>query len=94
MKVLAIEKELSFVSTEKAVMEQEAHRVYELYKMDKLREIYFTSEKHTAVIIFEVEDITEARKLVNSLPLVENNGIDFDLMELIPYNGLDRLIEK
>jgi muconolactone delta-isomerase len=94
MKVLAIEKELSFVSTDKAVMEQEAHQVYELYKMDKLRDIYFTREKHTAVIIFEVEDITEARKLVNSLPLVKNNIIDFDLMELIPYNGLDRLIEK
>jgi hypothetical protein len=94
MKILAIEKELSTMSTDKAVMEQEAYRVYELYKMDKLREIYFTKEKHTAVIIFEVEGLTEAWELVNSLPLVKNNVIDFDLLELIPYHGVDRLIEK
>ena len=94
MKVLAIEKELNIEFSKTELMVNEAERVYELYKDDKIREIYFQKQKHTAVIIFEVKDITEAKNLINSLPLVKNDVIDFDLMELTPYNGLDRLIEK
>jgi muconolactone delta-isomerase len=94
MKVLAIEKEMTKELGIQARMAEEAQRVYELYKADKIREIYFQKQNHTAVIIFEVKDIIEARNLINSLPLVINKLIDFDLMELIPYNGLDRIIEK
>ncbi|OGO59316.1 MAG: hypothetical protein A2029_05040 [Chloroflexi bacterium RBG_19FT_COMBO_47_9] len=94
MKVLAIEKEITQEFGNQAWMAEEARRVYELYKEDKIREIYFQKQNHTAVIIFEVKDITEARNLINSLPLVKNKLIDFDLVELIPYNGLDRIIEK
>jgi muconolactone delta-isomerase len=94
MKVLAIEKEITQEFGNQAWMAEEARRVYELYKEDKIREIYFQKQNHTAVIIFEVKDMTEARNLINSLPLVKNKLIDFDLVELIPYNGLDRIIEK
>jgi muconolactone delta-isomerase len=94
MKVLAIEKEITQEFGNRAWMAEEAQRVYELYKEDKIREIYFQKQNHTAVIIFEVKDMTEARNLINSLPLVKNKLIDFDLVELIPYNGLDRIIEK
>ena len=94
MKVLAIEKEITKDFGNQAWLAQEALRVYELYKADKIREIYFQKQNHTAVIILEVQDITEARNLINSLPLVKNKLIDFDLVELIPYNGLDRIIEK
>ena len=94
MKILAIEKEITKELGNQALMAEEAQRIYELYKADKIREIYFQKQNHTAVIIFEVTDIIEARNLINSLPLVKSNMIDFELMELIPYNGLDRIIEK
>ncbi|OGN92809.1 MAG: hypothetical protein A2Y88_11145 [Chloroflexi bacterium RBG_13_48_10] len=94
MKVLAVEKELNKEFNNTELMVNEAKRVYELYKADKIREIYFQKQNHTTVIILEVTDINEARNLINSLPLVKNKLIDFDLMELIPYNGLDRIIEK
>ncbi len=94
MKVLAIEKELNNQYNNTELMVNEAERVYELYKQDKIREIYFQKQNHTAVIIFEVKDMIEARELIDSLPLVKNKMIDFELMELIPYNGLDRIIEK
>jgi muconolactone delta-isomerase len=94
MKVLALEKELIEGSSNKTLMELEAQRVYELYKKDKIRQIYFQKQKHTTVIVLEVEDISEARNIISSLPLVENKIIEFDLIELIPYNGLDRIIDQ
>jgi muconolactone delta-isomerase len=94
MKILAIEKDLNKEFNNTELMVNEAQWVYELYKEGKIREIYFQKQNHTAVIIFEVTDIIEARNLINSLPLVKHNVIDFDLMELIPYNGLDRIIGK
>jgi hypothetical protein len=41
MKILAIEKVL---------LEKEANRVYELYKQDKIREIYFHKKNHIALV--------------------------------------------
>jgi muconolactone delta-isomerase len=94
MKVLAMEKELNKESGNPDLMVNEAERVYKLYKEDKIREIYFQKQHHTAVIVLEVQDISEARNIISSLPLVENKIIEFDLIELIPYNGLDRIIDK
>ena len=92
MKVLAIEKELDQVSGNAALLTEETHRVYELYKLGKIREIYFQEQNHCAVIVFEVSDLGEARDLINTLPLVTGHAIDFDIMELVPYTGLDRII--
>jgi hypothetical protein len=94
MKVLALEKELNKESGNPDLMVNEAERVYKLYKEDKIREIYFQKQNHTAVIVLEVQDISEARNIISSLPLVENKIVEFDLIELIPYNGLDRIIDK
>jgi muconolactone delta-isomerase len=94
MKVLALEKELNKESGNPDLMVNEAERVYKLYKEDKIREIYFQKQNHTAVIVLEVQDISEARNIISSLPLVENKIIEFDLIELIPYNGLDRIIDQ
>jgi muconolactone delta-isomerase len=94
MKVLALEKELNKESGNPDLMVNEAERVYKLYKENKIREIYFQKQNHTAVIVLEVQDISEARNIISSLPLVENKIVEFDLIELIPYNGLDRIIDK
>jgi len=94
MKVLALEKDLNKESGNPDLMVNEAERVYKLYKEGKIREIYFQKQHHTAVIVLEVQDISEARNIISSLPLVENKIIEFDLIELIPYNGLDRIFDK
>ena len=44
MKVLAIEKELNNQFNNTELMVNEAERVYELYKQDKIREIYFQKQ--------------------------------------------------
>jgi hypothetical protein len=99
MKILAIEKEIDGIdweNQEETLMQetlmQEAHQVYQLYLSDNLREIYFTHEDN-AVLVLECESLDAARKLVDSLPLVQKHMIDFQIMQLRPYPGYGRILK-
>lgn len=95
MKILALEKEVDGVDWSNCdeVLKQEALKVYQLQKSGIIREIYF-NQNHCAVIILECESATVAKNTLNELPLVKNRLIEFEIMELTPYNGFDRIIEK
>jgi hypothetical protein len=94
MKFLALEKEVEGVNwdLQKHILEKEAKHVYNLYAAGIIREIYF-SETKNAVIILECASMTEARNVVQSFPLVENNLIEIDVIELHPYSGYSRLFK-
>ncbi len=93
MKILAIEKEIADVEWDKAedLLKAEAHRILKLYLSNTLREIYFT-ENRNAVLILEANDMDTAKQLLDSLPLAKSGKITFDMMELRPYTGYERLI--
>jgi hypothetical protein len=94
MKILAIEKEVPGVdwsTVSKIVLAQEALDVYGMYLKEQLREHYFNEEKR-AVLVLECDGRAQAQELLGRLPLVENNLIAFELMELHPYTGFDRIM--
>ncbi len=93
MKFLAIEKGIPNVdwSSLSQLLTEEARHVYELYLNDELREIYFTEDRN-AVLILESESITSAKALLNGLPLVRDGFIAFDVMQLRPYTGFQRML--
>jgi muconolactone delta-isomerase len=93
MKILALEKETPGVAGDqfKPHLRAEAARVWELYQAGILREIYFSQDEHTAVLILECADAAEARQVLNSLPLVKEGLISFQVIPLAPYSGLARL---
>ncbi|PLX11098.1 MAG: superoxide dismutase [Marinilabiliales bacterium] len=95
MKILAIEKELADVdwSMENDTLEHEAQHAYQFYLSGYFREIYF-NEYHNAVIILECDSLEKANELLTSLPLVKKGMIAFDLMELNPYTGYQRIMKK
>lgn len=96
MKILAIEKELPGVDwnkVEKELSEQEARDVYKMYLAGRLREHYF-NEKKCAVLLLECADKAQAQEILGELPFVQNKLIEFELMELHPYSGYDRIIGK
>lgn len=95
MKILAIEKEVPGVnwsSVSKELLVQEARDVYKMYLAEQLREHYFNEEK-CAILVLECDSRTQAQELLRKLPLVENNLITFEIMELHPYTGYDRIIQ-
>jgi len=96
MRILALEKELPDTTARQFTpyLKAEAARIWELYKSGKLREIYFRGDRSEAVLIFECADVEEAEGLLNTLPLVKEGMIEFEVIPLIPYPGFERLFEK
>jgi hypothetical protein len=93
MKILALEKDVPGVTADQfpAHLQDEARRVWELYKAGIIREMYFRQEKTDAVLMLECADAAEAREVLNTLPLVREKLIDFEIIPLVPYPGLERL---
>jgi hypothetical protein len=92
MKYLAIETELNKGGKSiESLLESEARRIYELYLQGIIRECYFSKEGQNAIMIMECKNELEAHKTLKTLPLVEENIIEFQLFTLLPYTGLDRI---
>lgn len=96
MKILALEHETGSATAEQFTphLKTEAVRVWELYQSGILREIYFSQAEHTAVLILECTDTSEAHQVLNTLPLVRAGLITFQVIPLIPYSGWARLFIK
>lgn len=93
MKILAIEKPAPESSDDQfaAFHRQEANRVWELYRSGVIREVYFRMDRQEAVLILECNDLEEGSRVLESLPLVANRLISFDVIPLAPYTGFERL---
>jgi hypothetical protein len=93
MKLLAIEKETSLVNwdVENEILINESYQVYHLFQEGIIRDIYFTENKD-AVIILECVTKEEALNVLSTLPLVKEGLISFEVIELRPYTGFDRII--
>lgn len=93
MKILAVEKEIP--GTEEIPfnphLKDEARRVWELYLAGVIREIYFREDQHTAVLMLECKDAEQAGEILNTLPLVKQKLIAFDIIPLTAYPGFSRL---
>jgi len=93
MKILALEKELPGAAAEKFKphAKAEALRAWELYQSGIIRELYFRQDRNEAVLVLECRDLAEAESVLNTLPLVKEKLIAFDLIPLVPYPGFARL---
>lgn len=93
MRILAIEREVPGVTDEdfRPHLKEEATRVWELYQAGVFRELYFRQDQPSAVLVLECADIEEANEVLNTLPLVKEKLIAFDIIPLIPYPGFSRL---
>jgi muconolactone delta-isomerase len=96
MKILALEVEVEGVSPERFEphLRAEARRAWELYQSGVIREIYFRADHSEAVLILECKDIQEAGQVLETLPLVEEGLIRFDVIPLVPYPGFARLFNE
>jgi muconolactone delta-isomerase len=94
VKILAIEQEFPGVTAADftpALKKAEAARAWELYQAGVVRELYFRQDYPGAVLILECANVAEAKELLNTLPLVKEGLITFDIIPLVPYPGFARL---
>lgn len=94
MKILAIEHDPSHTRDNQFTSEllhAEARRAWELHQAGIIRELYFRADRHEAVLMLECADVDEARSVLNTLPLVREKLIGFELIPLKAYPGFARL---
>lgn len=95
MKIIAVTKENGNVKREDFFphLKEETRTVWELYKQKIIREIYFRADRKDAVLIMECSDVGEAEKILNTLPLVREKLISFEIIPLRPYDGFEILFQ-
>ncbi|MFV0422895.1 hypothetical protein [Oleidesulfovibrio sp.] len=94
MKVLAIDK-VSPDATPERVRElfmKEVHHTIKMYLADIVREIYFREDRSGTVLMLEVPSLDEARKLIDTLPMVKDGLLEYDLIPLGPFMPLALLV--
>jgi muconolactone delta-isomerase len=72
-------------------LQEEAAHAWQLYQAGIIRELYFRQDERSAVLSLECPDVQEARRQLQSLPLVQAGLISFEVIPLIAYPGFARL---
>ena len=97
MKILAIEHDPPDVTDDQFTSEllrAEAQRAWELHQTGVIRELYFRADRSEAVLVLECADVDEARSILDTLPLVREKLIGFELIPLLAYPGFARLFAE
>ena len=97
MKVLAIGHPRSGVGWEHIApyVGEQARSVWERYEIDRVREFYLRADHRPgAVLVLECDDVTQAERLVATLPMAKAGLLDFELIPLRPYMGFRELFEN
>ena len=68
-------------------LEEEAKIAIQLFREEFIRELYSIKGGKGACMIIEASDEDEITKKLNVLPLVKNNYLDIDILEVKPYRG-------
>ena len=73
------------------LLQAEARRAWELQQAGIIRELYFRTDRDEAVLVLECANVEEALEVLNTLPLVREKLIGFELIPLTAYPGFARL---
>jgi hypothetical protein len=87
MKILAIGKPVPGATEEKiyAHVKEEVGRGWELYASGIFREMYSRPDGGGVVLILECADVEEAKKVLDTLPLVKAGLVNYDIIPLGPF---------
>jgi muconolactone delta-isomerase len=94
MKILAIEHDLPDVNDSQfteTLLQAEARCAWELHQAGILRELYFRADRDEVVLVLECANVAEARGVLDTLPLVREKLIEFEVIPLTAYPGFARL---
>jgi hypothetical protein len=96
MKIIAIDRILPTASEEKirGVVIREALHIWTLYTKEVLRELYFRKDRPGVVMVLECDSAAEAKRLLNTFPLVKSGVIEFDVIPVGHFVPFGTLIDK
>ena len=65
--------------------------LWDLQKNEIIRNIWFTKNSKGAILIIEAEDSKRTKEIIATFPLVKESLITYDIVELVAYDGYERL---
>ena len=72
----------------------EAEKVWEYYAADIVRSIHYIADMSGAVLILEAENLEKAQAIVAEFPMAQQDILNFEILPLKPYTGLETLFAK
>jgi hypothetical protein len=95
LQILAIDKFLPGTTMDKVQphLKEEMFLTWEHYKQGKIRNLYFRQDNPGVVLMMECESLEEAKELLDELPLVKKELIEFDLIPLGYFEPFEALFD-
>ena len=56
--------------------------------------IYYIADMSGAILILEADNLDTAQAIVAEFPMAENKILDFEILSLKPYTGLEALFTQ
>ncbi len=75
------------------LLKQEAKVLWDLQKNGIIRNIWFTKNSREAILIIEADDTIRTKEIIDTFPLVKEGLITYDIVELVAYDGYERLFK-
>ena len=72
----------------------EAEKVWQYYQTDFLRSIHYIADMSGTVMILEADSLDTVRSAVALFPMAEQGLLDFKILPLKPYTGLETLFAR
>jgi hypothetical protein len=93
VKILAIAKVDPRTTPEKIQpqLEAETRQAWKLYREGTIREMYDRQDRMGIVFMLECDSVDEAREVLDELPFVREELIDFEFIPLGPFSYFELL---
>ena len=75
------------------LLKQEAKVLWNLQKNGIIRNVWFTKNTKEAILIIEADDTIRTKEIIDTFPLVKEGLITYDIVELVAYDGYERLFK-
>ena len=69
----------------------EAETVWDYYAADMVRSIHYIADMSGVVLMLEADSLEAAKSLIAELPMAQQGLLNFEILPLKPYTGLDTL---
>ncbi len=93
MQFLVIARVAEGISPDRVLpyVKPEAEKVWSHYTAEIVRSIHYIADMSGVVLMLEANNLETAQEIVATFPMAENNVLDFQILPLKPYTGLEAL---
>ena len=72
----------------------EAEKVWQYYVAEVVRSVYYIADMSGAVLTIEAKNLENAQAIVAEFPMAREGVLNFEILPLKPYTGLEALFAK